>query len=66
MTSSEMITQLWKCLGCAAIRIWGLNTPADTKAQARLHCAGCGKTCTHDFDGFGNGTWTEYRQGEVA
>lgn len=43
--------QLWSCLKCGRVRIWGDNNPEDRSLLPLLNCDGCADTRRHGFIG---------------
>lgn len=43
--------QLWDCLECGQVRVWGRLHPADRALRPLLNCEGCEKPTRHGFIG---------------
>ena len=41
--------QLWSCVECFGIRVWGWMQPFDSKLRPALHCADCERVTRHRF-----------------
>ena len=45
----QLGSQLWGCLECGQIRMWGWFEPYDDAAHPQLGCARCHKPTRHAF-----------------
>lgn len=45
----RVCTQLWSCLKCGRVRIWGWMHPADRAALPLLNCECCEMPTRHGF-----------------
>jgi len=43
--------QLWDCVECGAVRVWGWMHPEDKMARPLLNCEGCEEATRHVFLG---------------